>query len=420
MATRSSTRISRHPMTTRSKSREPITTVNSNSPDNLIQLSISDMDLEDPTFRLEGRSEDFTRRNKADHLDYTSNPDSWMAEERDIELEELLVYNEEPPSETHESEFTEDNYAVDETRGSEQYRQEMRTIGLITPEPTPLKNPKRFTLPEGSRFKASNSKGKARESIIPETRYHSPEVSGPSGIPQGGYEEWLKQEAIKAQAQRTQDERIQEQRQFKKLQKRVIKQNNMIGYLQNIVNTLWKQNNTKKPKKHASTSPPHPGPEDSGPESSDSEGLKPDKSPDDSGPEDPDRPGPGDPDSDPEGSNPDDSSDSALESDIAPRRIRRPQRIIQAHNAIRTPPPARFNPRNSTSIREWLFKMNLWFRANEIPRNSKVNQAVFLLDGHALTWWMALEGKNEAPTAWDQFTTAITQQFETIDASRKA
>ena len=52
--------------------------------------------------------------------------------------------------------------------------------------------------------------------------------------------------------------------------------------------------------------------------------------------------------------------------------------------------------------------MNLWFRANDIPRNSKVNQAVFLLDGHALTWWMALEGKNKAPTAWDHFITAIT------------
>ena len=102
-------------------------------------------------------------------------------------------------------------------------------------------------------------------------------------------------------------------------------------------------------------------------------------------------------------------------------RRRRPQiDPMQMANIIRTPPPARFDPRKDMPIMEWLFKMNQWFTASGIPMENRVSQAAMLLDGYAFTWWMTLDSEDRIPQTWGQFYTDITQQFATIDASRKA
>ena len=87
---------------------------------------------------------------------------------------------------------------------------------------------------------------------------------------------------------------------------------------------------------------------------------------------------------------------------------------------LRTPPPAKFDPKGKTPVREWIFKMEIWFQASRIPNDMKVMQAATLLEGHAFTWWMAKHRNNSIPTSWTQFRVEIIRQFDSINASVKA
>ena len=87
---------------------------------------------------------------------------------------------------------------------------------------------------------------------------------------------------------------------------------------------------------------------------------------------------------------------------------------------LRTPPPAKFDPKGKIPVREWIFKMEIWFQASRIPDDMKVMQAATLLEGHAFTWWMAKHRNNSIPTSWTQFRVEIIRQFDSINASVKA
>ena len=84
------------------------------------------------------------------------------------------------------------------------------------------------------------------------------------------------------------------------------------------------------------------------------------------------------------------------------------------------PPPAKFDPKGKTPVREWIFKMDIWFQASSIPNNIKVMQAATLLEGHAFTWWMAKNRDGDIPNNWIQFSTELIRQFDSVNASTKA
>ena len=88
--------------------------------------------------------------------------------------------------------------------------------------------------------------------------------------------------------------------------------------------------------------------------------------------------------------------------------------------ASRVPPPSKFNPKGKTPVREWVFKMELWFQASNIPSNAKVTQAATLLEGYAFTWWMAKNCDGTTPNSWTKFKEELTRQFDSINASVKA
>jgi hypothetical protein len=89
-------------------------------------------------------------------------------------------------------------------------------------------------------------------------------------------------------------------------------------------------------------------------------------------------------------------------------------------NQVRTAPPPKFDPSAKTPIINWLFKMELWFNAAQVTEANKINQAVMLLEGYALTWWMAKVRTGSQARRWIDFKDDITAQFQTIDVSRKA
>ena len=87
---------------------------------------------------------------------------------------------------------------------------------------------------------------------------------------------------------------------------------------------------------------------------------------------------------------------------------------------IRAPPPSKFDPKGKTPVREWIFKMEIWFQASGIPNNMKVMQAATMLEGHAFTWWMAKNRDGDVPNSWRQFSAELIRQFDSINASVKA
>lgn len=84
---------------------------------------------------------------------------------------------------------------------------------------------------------------------------------------------------------------------------------------------------------------------------------------------------------------------------------------------LRTTPPDKYDPAGKTPVAEWLFKMNLWFDATRVHHQDKVTQAVLLLEGHALTWWMMLTRERRQPTYWFQFERQIGEQFTSFNDS---
>src|SRR5690349_2627764 len=123
---------------------------------------------------------------------------------------------------------------------------------------------------------------------------------------------------------------------------------------------------------------------------------------------------------------PDDDPDDDSDDHRSFRTSRRdpPQTVyIQSpavHNQIRSTPAPRFDPQQRTPVKQWLFKMNLWFNASGIAYNQRVNQAALLLENHALTWWMARCNQGNQPIHWTNFSDQITRQFEVADTDRKA
>jgi len=85
----------------------------------------------------------------------------------------------------------------------------------------------------------------------------------------------------------------------------------------------------------------------------------------------------------------------------------------------RLPPPDKFNP-SKMLVREWLFKLELWFQATRTPRNQWIDQAVLLLEGTALTWWMHLHSQHAQPRYWNVFVLDITETFLSINDTRQA
>src|SRR4051812_5406694 len=128
--------------------------------------------------------------------------------------------------------------------------------------------------------------------------------------------------------------------------------------------------------------------------------------------------GDGGDDDDEGGNEDDDEEDRPLNRDQ--QRNQAPEDAFLPLRTLRLSPPEKFKPPTKTSISEWLFKINLWFQASNIPDDAKVLQAALLLDGYALTWWMMLSRDHRQPRTWTQFEQQITTQFKTIDASVKA
>ena len=89
-------------------------------------------------------------------------------------------------------------------------------------------------------------------------------------------------------------------------------------------------------------------------------------------------------------------------------------------NNFRASPPGKFDPKGKTPVKEWLFKMEIWFQAASIPNNMKVTQAATLLEGHAFTWWMSKNRDGNIPNTWTRFSTELVRQFDSINASVKA
>ncbi len=60
---------------------------------------------------------------------------------------------------------------------------------------------------------------------------------------------------------------------------------------------------------------------------------------------------------------------------------------------------------------EFIHKMNLYFRAAELPPSSEVMLAISKLTSTAHTWWMQLEAAHTAPTTWPQMQSALHKRF---------
>src|SRR4051794_5562714 len=84
---------------------------------------------------------------------------------------------------------------------------------------------------------------------------------------------------------------------------------------------------------------------------------------------------------------------------------------------LRVQQPDKYNPAGKVPIAEWLFKMNLWFQAAQVKCQDKIIQAVLLLEGHALTWWMMIDRENKKPINWTRFEQQINEQFTSFNES---
>lgn len=113
------------------------------------------------------------------------------------------------------------------------------------------------------------------------------------------------------------------------------------------------------------------------------------------------------------------------------------QAAIQAAAAKATVPPASSASASSKSIRrpepfegrfgqgekleEWLYKMDLYLQATQVPDQLRVITTVSFLQGNAMTWWRAMIGSRDPTTiTWQDFTTHIRKEFVPTNAVKSA
>jgi hypothetical protein len=56
------------------------------------------------------------------------------------------------------------------------------------------------------------------------------------------------------------------------------------------------------------------------------------------------------------------------------------------YNSIKAPPPKRFNSSPKNPVNDWLFHMNLYFKAIKTAEEDKITIAALLLEEHVLIW----------------------------------
>jgi len=126
---------------------------------------------------------------------------------------------------------------------------------------------------------------------------------------------------------------------------------------------------------------------------------------------------------------PDDSSSSSSSSrssgpddetsteEDEPGRMRR--RRNRDQGKLKCPTPSNYDGSRRINVVSWLFEVEQYFDATHVTRG-RTAYAAMLLKGHAQIWWMAKKTNNDHPRRWEQFKRALTRQFQSIDANRKA
>ena len=202
------------------------------------------IDPRDLTFHLEGRSHSFSAALEREQAGEPRYPEDG--------LEELLHHNEGSPISLYSDA---EGYAVDETRGSEQYREEIQRLGAVESlVDTPLKfqgwrtNPREDLKERLEYFWTKKALG-----LTSKPPYHSPEISqskdnNSPDKEENLFENWLKKETMEQKACQEAREKAQQNQIIKDLCKKAAHQDQQIEDLKKLITQVWKDKADKKVK----------------------------------------------------------------------------------------------------------------------------------------------------------------------------
>jgi hypothetical protein len=77
--------------------------------------------------------------------------------------------------------------------------------------------------------------------------------------------------------------------------------------------------------------------------------------------------------------------------------------------------------RQGEKLEEWIYKMDIYLHAMQVPDQLRVLTAVSFLQGNAMTWWRALIGVQDPTTVpWIDFVQRLRDEFLPVNAVKVA
>ena len=98
-----------------------------------------------------------------------------------------------------------------------------------------------------------------------------------------------------------------------------------------------------------------------------------------------------------------------------------PQVVHTGPSRIKPVKPETFHGKPNENVRQWIFSVELWFTSGGVTTHiERITLAVSLLRDAALVWWRSIHDLAEAPTTWEEFTSATINAFEPVNPAESA
>lgn len=112
----------------------------------------------------------------------------------------------------------------------------------------------------------------------------------------------------------------------------------------------------------------------------------------------------------------------ALQAQVAAQAAPHPQPAVALPSAKTICRPEMFEGRRQgEKLEEWVYKMDMYLRAMQVPENLRVLTAVSFFQGNAMTWWRALIGAADPTTVtWANFVAQLRNEFLPVNSVKVA